>query len=245
VACEKHTALQVLLYGRKRLELDPAQWFKVKHEGTEASTIRVRMNWIGANGNTVNEARVGFGRDQEQPGYVPFRDLEAIRTERRECYYTEALPNKITDILEGRALDITTYYQSRKVNLCPDWKRCFQEDGTSRPFASMKEYWRYRKVATALDCQAWPDNVNYQVAHGYTGPARLEQAVRREVLHRIALGVEYFRLPKGTSFPMACKKLGKVSEKALSKLKRERLGASDFPARHPEVGRIRLLLGLW
>jgi hypothetical protein len=76
----------------------------------------------------------------------------------------------------------------------------------------------------------------------------LEQAVRREVLQRIAQGVPDYRLPKGTTFETACKKLkqlGKISDKALSKLRRERLGASDFPMQHPEVKRIQCFLELW
>jgi len=109
----------------------------------------------------------------------------------------------------------------------------------------MAEYWRYRNVATAQDCDAWPDLVQFQIAHGNKGPAKLEQAVRRETLHRIALGVPGFRLPRGMSFKLACQTLGGVSEKALSKLRRERLAASDFPERHREVARIRGILNLW
>jgi len=109
----------------------------------------------------------------------------------------------------------------------------------------MAEDWRHRQVATALDCDAWADLVQFQVKRGYTAPAKLEQAVRREVLHRIALGVPGFRLPKGTTFVLACRALGGISDKALSKLRRERLASSDFPERHPEVGRIRDILNLW
>jgi len=244
-ACEAHPAVQLFLEGRRNLGLDTSKWLEVKYQGTEASTIRTRMNWIGHNWQTAHEARVGFEKDSERPGYVHFRELEAIIEERRPCYYTEARLNKISDIMEGRASDITTYYQSRKVNLCPDWKRCFNPDGTSKPFTSMAEYWRHRQVATALDCDAWADLVQFQVKRGYTAPAKLEQAVRREVLHRIALGVPGFRLPKGTTFVLACRALGGISDKALSKLRRERLASSDFPERHPEVGRIRDILNLW
>jgi hypothetical protein len=244
-ACEASPAVQTFLEGRRNLGLDPAKWLEVKYEGTEASTIRTRMNWIGINGQKVHEARVGFQKDPDKPDYVHFRDLEEIIRTQRHCYYTEAHPNRISDVMEGRASDITTFYQSRKVNLCPDWKRCFHPDGSSRPFANMAEYWRHRNVATALDCDAWPDMVQFQVSKGFTAASRLEQAVRREVLHRIATGVPGFRLPRGTTFRAACQAIGGVSEKALSKLRRERLPASDFPERHPEVSRIRDILNLW
>jgi hypothetical protein len=244
VNCENHPSVRLFLEGVCNLGLHPAMWLEVKHEGTEASTIRTRMNWIGVNGRTVHEARTGFEKDPSEPGYVRFSELEEILKERRHCYYTEARLNKICDVMEGRANDITTYYQSSQVNLCPDWKRKFADDGTSRPFQSMAEFWKYRDVATALYWDAWSDLVSYQVRHGYKSPTMLEKAVRREVLHRIALGVPGFRLPAGSTFKGTCHTLG-VNEKALSKLRRERLGSSNFPARHPEVDRIKTLLNLW
>jgi hypothetical protein len=104
--------------------------------------------------------------------------------------------------------------------------------------------WPICALVPQTQAEAWPDLVQFQVKRGYTGPAKLEQAVQREVLHRIALGVQGFRLPKGTTFKLACQTL-LVNEKALTRLRKERLASSDFPERHPEVGRIRSILNLW
>src|SRR5262249_28449952 len=82
-ACEAHPAVQLFLEGRRNLGLDRGKWLEVKHEGTEASTIRTRMNWIGVSGQTVHEARVGFEKDPEKPGYVRFQELEEIIRTRR------------------------------------------------------------------------------------------------------------------------------------------------------------------
>ena len=138
--CEQHAPIKALMQGRRNLGLNPHEWLEVKHEGNEACTIKTRTNWIGQDGQKVYEARVGFERNEGKPDYVPFVDIEQAWEARKPVYYTEERLNKISDIMEGRAQDVTTYYQTKKVNLTPDWKRVFFEDG---PAAHIKPWMNF------------------------------------------------------------------------------------------------------
>src|SRR5262245_49454171 len=102
------------------------------------------MNYIGWNGaelhattedHTVNTAMVGFKKEDTK-----FSQLIEIREQRLERYYTDHALYKITDVIEGRAKDITVHYTSKRVNVAPDWKRKFYLDDTSVPFESLEEW---------------------------------------------------------------------------------------------------------
>jgi hypothetical protein len=235
-ACEQHPSVQLLMAGRSNIGEDPRAWLEVKYAGTEAYTVKTRMNWIGWNGETVNQAMVGFHKD-----HVGFHELMRVREERLRRFHTEHRLNKIIDVNTGDAEDITSYYQSREVNLSPDWKRKFRGDDTSTPFADMGEFTRYRRAVDALGTQAWPDLVVCMLNE--TKPSMTDQAIRREVLHRIALALPGFRLPQGLSRRAACRQL-RLSENAIAKLAMQRKGFRELPA-HPEVERIKRTLALW
>src|SRR5262249_6503916 len=177
------------------------QWLEVKNAGNEAYTIKTRMNWLGWNRQTGSEAKVGF-----HPEGLDFQGLVAVREGRLSRYFTEHRLDTISDVNAGEAEDITSYYRSKAVNLCPDWKRLFAGDGTSRPFEDMREFTRYRRVVDALGAEAWPDLVTFRL--DAKKPGMTEQAVRREVLHRIAMSLPGFRLPGGLSRRLAWKILG-------------------------------------
>jgi hypothetical protein len=235
-ACENHPSVQLLMQGRKNIGQDPQEWLEVKYAGNQAYTVKTRMNWIGWNGATVNQAMVGLDKN-----HVDFQDLIEVREKRLHRYHTEFTLNKASDIKDGLADDITGYYISREVNLAPDWKRKFAPNGTSVPFESMDEWLYYRRAVDAQGRDAWPDTVEFMKDEPKVSGTI--EAIRRGVLHRIALGYTGFRLPKGMSDSMACVLVG-VHRNAISKLRRERLGWKPLPD-HPVVDRIKGILKLY
>src|SRR5262249_33197960 len=151
--------------------------------------------------------------------------------------HVESNLNKIGDVTGNKPVgeDIVSYYQSREVNLTPDWKRKFAPDGSSVPFDSMNE-WKYCRLAIDRNPQqAWPDMIELNRDTRYS--KKTVQTIKRLVLHRIAKNVPGFRLPKDMSARQACWKLG-LSPNAIAKLKEEKLGWTELPE-HPEVDRIR------
>jgi hypothetical protein len=245
-ACTVHPSVQLLMKGRANLGLSPDDWMEDKHPGgTVACNLKTRMNWIGNDKETVHQAKVGFAKDRDNPAYIEFEALETIARERQQAYYNETRPNRISDVMEGRAKDVTFYLTSNHVNVAPDWKRHFRPDGTSTPFTTTDEYWKYRRAVDALDYQAWPDAVEYLLKHGRgNSPHAFTNAIRRDVYHRIALGVTGYRLPRGMTFKGACQRLG-IHEKALTRLRKERRTLGDIPLGVREVHDIQKQLGLW
>ena len=140
-ACEKHPSVQLLMKGRANIGENPSKWLEVKYAGNEAYTIKTRMNWIGWNGETLHQAVVGFKED-----LVTFKELIEVREQRLTRYYTEPRLHTITDIIEGKAQDITMHFQSKVVNVAPDWKRRFETDGTSRPFHILQRMAGYTQI---------------------------------------------------------------------------------------------------
>jgi hypothetical protein len=242
-ACEQHPSVQLLMQGRQHIGEDPAHWLEVKYAGNEAYTVKTRMNWIGWNGKTVNQAMVGLKKAE-----IDFQQLMDIRKQRLHCYYTDHTLHKITDVIEGKACDITSHYASKVLNLAPDWKRKFSVNGTSAPFWTMEEWREYRHIVDRLHWEAFPERVAMVRQGKRTRPGKRQASstlwtIRRATLHRIALRKPGFRLRKGTSERQACTRLG-VAINTLTKLKRERQ-LWDLLPDHPEVIRIQHLLRLW
>jgi hypothetical protein len=217
---------------------------EVKHDGDTIHTIKTRCFWIGFGDTKTYEARTGFSRNTNDPWYVPFQELLRVSQTGEMCWYHESKLSSLNDIIEGRAKDITSYPRSVRVNLAPDWKRKFHPDGTSEPFKSMAEFWRYRAVVDELKGEASSENVHYLLSTGGKTLRALTHSLKRGIYHRIALGAPGFRLPKGETFKGACSKLG-INVKALTRLKREILARDDFPYAHPEILAVTKLLGLW
>ena len=245
-ACEKHPSVRLLKQGIKNIGNDPDKWLEVKYAGNEAYTFKTRMNWIGWNGETVNQALVGFKKED-----TDIHQLIDIREQQCRRYYTDHSLYKIADVIEGKAQDIVSYYTIKEVNLAPDWKRKFTVDETSVPCKNMDAWREYRKVVDRLKWEAFPHRVEQVRAgkrvKGGQGKASTDAAVRRGVLERIAHGVQGYRLPKGMSQREACRRIG-VALNALSKLRAVRTDiTTHLPLNHPEVERIRRALrhGLW
>jgi hypothetical protein len=157
--------------------------------------------------------------------------------------------HKITQVQEGKAADITSYYTSKEVNLAPDWKRQFSLDGSSVPFASIEAWREHRQVVNRLHWQAFPERIELvrngrRVKPGKDSASSDPLTIRKGVLHRVALGFPGYRLPQGMSERQACKRL-RVPLNRLSKLKSVRKLWGDLPEAHPEVQRIQTLLQLW
>ena len=155
--------------------------------------------------------------------------------------------HKISNVIEGKATDITSYYTSKELNLAPDWKRKFRVDETSVPFACMEEWRSYRKIVDRLRTEAFPDRVELVRKGKRTKPGKTQQSftlwsIQKAVLHRIALGHPKYRLPTGMSYRQVCSTLG-VAPNTIAKLKRERKVWDILD--HPEVERLQQLLGLW
>jgi hypothetical protein len=247
-ACERHQCLQLLLQGRQNIGEDPANWLEVKYVGSEAYTFKTRTNWIGWHGETVNQALVGFKKED-----VTIDQLREIREQQSHQYYTQRSLHTIEDIIEGKAADITSYYHSVEVNLAPDWKRIFFDDGHSQPFQSLAAWRDCRKIVDRLKWQAFPNRVA-MVLQGKR--ATLEKSARtptqaaiiRAVLERIVLGSLGFRLPQGMSHRAACQKLG-IPHNTLTKLKSTRITRTPLPLNDTSscqaIIRIRELLNLW
>ena len=144
------------------------------------------MNYIGWNRELVNQAMVGLRKED-----VDFQELIEIREQRLHRYYTDHTLHKISNVIEGKATDITSYYTSKELNLAPDWKRRFSTDGTSLPFASMEEWRAYRKIVDRLRTEAFPERVELVKRGKRTRPGKTQQSstfwsIQRAVLHRIA-----------------------------------------------------------
>jgi hypothetical protein len=237
-ACEKHPSVQLLMQGRKNIGQDPKQWLEVKYAGNEAYTVKTRMNWIGWHGETVNQAMVGLKKSN-----VKFAEVVAVREKRLPRFHTEPSLFNIADVVAGKAKDITSTYMSREVNLTPDWKRKFANDGTSVPFASMEEWAQFRRKANTLKSSAFPDMVVFTEGERYRTPEASTAAVHRGVLHRIVLGYERFRLPTGMTYTQVCEVL-KINPRSLARLRRERMNFKPLPI-HPDIEKIQSVLGLW
>ena len=249
--CEEHPSVKLLLTGRQNVGLT-GPWLEVKHEGKQAITLKTRCNWMGdEQGNMVYEARVGFGSEPENPDYISFATLYNIARSHETAFYNKIALNKFKDMQSNPkqpkkilAQDVTAYLESSVVNIAPDWKRFFLPDGTSRPYTSMQEFHKVRRVVDNLKEQAFPDQVAFSLRRRFTSKAMCEKAIKRAVLHRIAQGIPGYRLPKGSKFKDVCEQLG-VNSRALTRLKGERL--EEFPKLdyQEEAQRIIDLLKLW
>jgi hypothetical protein len=140
VACEQHPSVQLLIEGRRNIgEPVPEDWLEVKSAGNQAFTIKTRMDWLGWNGETVSQAMVGIKKQ-----YVQFSELVEMMESRGKRFQLLTRLNRIDHVVgkDTVASDITAYHVASKVDTCPDWKRLFHTDGTSRPYADMREYHR-------------------------------------------------------------------------------------------------------
>jgi hypothetical protein len=245
-----YPSVQLMLEGREAVGTS-GPWLEDKHPGgTHAHTIKTRTNAIFSDkGDILTEPKVGFPKDQGREDYIPYTHLIEVLESGRDAYYTGTRLNTITDVIEGRAKDVTSYALCKVVNVAPDWKRRFALDGSSQPFADMWDFWRYRRVVEQLGPRAFVEDVETRV-QGYLkaqrGPrTRLStDDTYKQILWRIAHRRPGYRLGSGITEKIACHRLG-LNEKTFQRLRRERAKQRDLPGHQERYEECWRTLALW
>jgi hypothetical protein len=239
-------SVQLMLEGRAAVGVT-GPWLEDKHPGgTHAHTIKTRTNAIfNDTGDILTEPKVGFPKDTGRDDYIPYTQLIEVLESGGLAYYTGTRLNTITDVIEGRAKAITSYALTKVVNVAPDWKRRFAPDGSSQPFASMREFWQYRRVVEDLGPGAFVDAVQERIEGRRipSAPRSLEDA-EKQILWRIAHRRPGYRLGKGINEKTACQRIG-VNEKALQRLRNEKARLKDLPGHAEKYEDYRRKLNLW
>lgn len=241
-----YPSVQLMLQGREDAGVTGA-WLEDKHPGgTHAHTIKTRTNAIfNTAGDSITEPKVGFPKDPGKEDYIPYTQLIDVLERGGQAYYTGTRLNTIADVKEGRAKGITSYAMCKVVNVAPDWKRHFYQDGTSAPFASMREFWQYRRVVEDLGPKAFVDAVEERITgRRIPVPSRSMNDADKQILWRIAHRRPGYRLGKGITDKIACQRLT-INEKAFQRLRREKATHRDLPGHAEKYGEYRKKLNLW
>jgi hypothetical protein len=218
-----YPTVQLMLEGREAVGMR-GPWLEDKHPGgTHAHTIKTRTNAIFDDaGDSITEPKVGFPKDKSREDYIPYTELIHVLETGGQAYYTGSRLNTITDVMEGRAKDVTSYALSKVVNVAPDWKRLFEPNGSSFPFGSMQSFWDVRRIVENLGPSAHPQTViTRHKGQGPTNPRSRLTAIDKQILWRIAHRRPGYRLGSGITEKIACQRLG-VNEKTFQRLRNEK-----------------------
>jgi DNA polymerase type B, organellar and viral len=224
-----YPTVQLMLEGREAVGVT-GPWLEDKHPGgTHAHTIKTRTNAIFNDaGDILIEPKVGFPKDPSRDDYIPYTQLIDVLEHGSQAYYTGSRLNTIYDVLEGRAQDVTSYAISKVVNVTPDWKRFFLEDGSSLPFGSMKGFWQCRRLVEDLGPNAYITTVQTRIKHrSPTNPRSTRDEIDKQILWRIAHKRPGYRLGSGITEKIACQRLG-VNEKTFQRLRNEKAKYRDL-----------------
>ena len=241
-----YPSVQLMLEGREAVGMT-GPWLEDKHPGgTHAHTIKTRTNAIFNDaGESITEPKVGFPKDKDREDFIPYTELIRVLESGERAYYTGSRLNTITDVVEGRAKDVTSYTLSKVVNVAPDWKRLFLEDGSSQPFNTMGAFWNYRRLVEKLG-----PNAHIKVVRAYTNshqppkPRSTRDEIDKQILWRIAHRKPRYRLGIGITERIACQRLG-VNEKTFQRLRNEKGKHRDLEPHEDRYDEYWQKLCLW
>jgi DNA polymerase type B, organellar and viral len=247
----QHPSVQLMLQGREAVGLS-GDWLEDKHPGgTHAHTLKTRTYAIwNAQEECIFEAKVGYPKDKSRPDYIPYTDLIKAHDSGEQHYYTGMRLNTIKDVVKGTAKDITSYPHTKIVNVAPDWKRHFAEDGSSKPFPSLQAYYFVRRIVDNLGPKAFVANVEARlqgepIARPHTHVSSSEKKMKKHILWSIIHRKKGYRLRKGTTYAKVAE-VFEVDRCNMYKLEDEKEKHAELPEGYQAMYvKYAKILGLW